>query len=339
MIFKFTDLNYVTLKKKLIMKNNYFSNVSRLRRKILLTSSFFLLLISLGRAQYINGLNPYCISSNPTYTIVNASTVAHDSIVWSSNDPGITFSGNPFDATSRVVVKSGNIINSPSFIKATFYLAGNPVYTTPDFNFITATPPTPPSYLVTKTSDYCTSQYHIIILNVATNPSPSPYTSFTIAPRIPDASIIITETSKNIFELKLPLNGQPYFLYDITSRTSSAGCLSNSVTSTSYSNSVSLNLTNCANNTPPVNYEISVAPNPYSNGYITIVAPQVTQASPGTCKVYNNSGVLVATFSLTNSSTAFALKSTVGAALTAGMYVVQVTYSNGIVKTKNLVVI
>ncbi len=238
-----------------------------------------------------------------------------------------------------MVIKSGNIINSPSSIKATFYLAGSVVYTTPDFQFLTATPPTPPSYLVTKTSDFCTPQYHIITLNVATNPNPSPYTSYTIAPRIPDASIIITETSKNVFELKLPLNGQPYFLYDITSRTSASGCLSNSVTATSYSNSVSLNLTNCANNTPTINYDITVAPNPYSNGYITILAPQVTQASPGICKIYNNSGVLVATFSLTNSSTAIALKSSVGAALTAGMYVVHVTYSNGVVRTKNLVVI
>lgn len=321
------------------MKNNYFLNVSTLKRKTLLTSVFFFLIIFGIQAQYISGLNPYCISSNPSYTIVNASAVTYDAIVWSSNDSGITFSGNPADPINRVVIKSGNIINSPSAIKATFYLGGNIVYTTPDFQFLTATPPTPPSYLVTKTTDYCTPQYHIINLTVTTNPNPSPYTSYTIVPRIPDASIIITETSKNVFELKLPLNGQPYFLYDITSRTSSAGCLSNSVTATSYSNSVSLNLTNCANNTPAVNYEITVSPNPYSNGYITIVAPQVTQASPGTCRVYNNSGVLVSTFSLTNSSTAFALKSSVGAALTAGMYVVQVTYSNGVVKTKNLVVI
>lgn len=321
------------------MKNNYFLNVTTLKRKILLTSSFFFLMICGLQAQYISGLNPYCISSSPYYTIVNASAVTYDNIVWSSNDAGITFSGNPADPINRVVIKSGNIINSPSSIKATFYLGGNPVYTTPDFQFLTATPPTPPSYLVTKTTDYCTPQYHIINLTVTTNPNPSPYTSYTIAPRVPDASIIITETSKNVFELKLPLNGQPYFLYDITSRTSAAGCLSNSVTVTSYGNSVSLNLTNCANTTPAVNYEISVAPNPYSNGYITIVAPQVTQASPGTCRVYNSSGVLVSTFSLTNSSTAFALKSSVGSALTAGMYVVQVTYSNGVVKTKNLVVI
>lgn len=324
------------------MKNNYFSHVSSLKRNLIFVTSFFLLMISGVQAQYISGNNPYCISSNPTYTIQNAPNInSYDSVTWyASNGSGITFSGDPTPKSlSKVVVKSGNIINAPSYIYATFNLGGTVIYTTPNFNFISPTLPSPPSYLVTKTNDYCTPQYHIITLNVATTPNPSPNTNFSIAPRIPDSSIIITQTSKNVFELKLPLNGQPYFLYDITYTTSGSGCLSNSVTGTSYGNSVSLNLTNCTNTTPQTNYEITVAPNPYSNGYITIVAPQVTAAAPGICNVYNSSGILVSSFSLVNSSTAYALKSVVGASLTAGMYIVQVTYANGIVKTKNLVVI
>ncbi|WP_289662371.1 T9SS type A sorting domain-containing protein [Flavobacterium panacagri] len=324
------------------MKNNKLSSMITIKRDFILLNIFFLLMAFIGQAQVITGNNPYCIASSPSYTIVNPpASTTYDAVNWyASTDSGITFSGDPSPKSlSKVVIKSGNIISAPSYIFATFSLGSTVIYTTPNFNFSTPTAPTPPSYVVTKTSDYCTSQYHIITLNVATNPDPSPTTNFSITPRTPDSSIIITQTSKNVFELKLPLNGQPYFLYDISYTTWTSGCMSNSVSATSYSNSVSLNLTNCSNNTPQVNYEITVSPNPYSNGYITIVAPQVTQAATGICRIYNNSGVLVSSFSLTNSSTAYALKTAVGASLVAGMYVVQVTYANGIVKTKNLVVI
>ena len=323
------------------MKNNYVSGISTLKSKIFLLGILFILIIFKGQAQIITGNNPYCISSSPTYTVNNAGAAGNfDRIEWLSNDPGISFSGNPAPATiSKVVIKSGNIISAPSYIYARIYSGTTLLAETPHFDFLTATPPSTPSYYVTKSSDYCTSQYHIITLNVIPNPNSSPNTNFTISPRVPDTSIIITQTSKNVFELKLPLNGQPYFLYDVTSTTSSSGCLSNSVTTTSYGNSVSLNLTGCANTTPAVNYDFTVYPNPYSNGYITIAAPAITPTFTGTiCRVYNSSGVLKATFPLSNSSTAFPLKATVGSALTTGLYVVQVTYPNGIVKTQNLVV-
>ncbi len=322
------------------MKNNYISNFGSVKRKFFLLSVFLLLMISAVQAQTITGYNPYCISSNPTYTIINPpASGTYDQVEWLSNDAGITFSGNPSPLTlSKVVIKSGNIISAPSAIYARFYLSGVLVAQTPNLNFITPTPPSTPNYSVTKTSDYCTTQYHIITLNVTPSPNPSPNTNYNIAPRIADASIVITQTSKNVFELKLPLNGESYFLYDLTSTTSSGGCLSNSVTVTAYGNSVPLNLTGCANNAPGTNYEFTASPNPYSNGYLTIVSSAITPAFTGTCKVFNNSGILMTTFPLLNSSTAIALKSTVGASLTAGLYVVQVTYANGIVKTKNLVV-
>lgn len=323
------------------MKNNYISNFGSVKGKFFLLSVFFLLMISVGQAQTIDGLNPYCISSSPYYRINNAPDInSYDTVIWSASDnSGITFSGDPAPKTlNKVVVKPGNQITAPYYIFATFYSGTTVVAQTPNFYFITPTPPTTPNYTVTKTNDYCTTQYHIITLNVTPIPNPSPNTNYSIAPRIADASIVITQTSKNVFELKLPLNGESYFLYDLTSTTSSGGCLSNSVTVTSYGNSVPLNLTGCANNAPGTNYEFTVSPNPYSNGYLTIVSSAITPAFTGTCKVFNNSGILMTTFSLLNSSTAIALKSTVGASLTAGLYVVQVTYPNGIVKTKNLVV-
>ncbi|RKR11425.1 putative secreted protein (Por secretion system target) [Flavobacterium sp. 90] len=323
------------------MKNNYISNFGSVKRKFFLLSVFFLLIISIGRAQTIDGLNPYCISSSPYYRILNAPDInSYDSVVWTASDnSGITFSGDPSaKSLNKVVVKPGNLITAPYYIYATFYSGVNFVAETAKFYFITPTPPTTPSYNVTKTNDYCTPQYHIITLNVTPNPNPSPNTNYSIAPRIADASIVITQTSKNIFELKLPLNGDPYFLYDVTSSTSSSGCLSNSVTTTAYGNSVSLNLTGCANNAPGTNYEFTASPNPYSNGYLTIVAPAVTPAFTGTCKVFNSSGVLMTSFPLLNSSTAIQLKSTVGSSLISGLYVVQVTYQNGNVRTKNLVV-
>jgi hypothetical protein len=325
------------------MKNNYISNFGSIKRKFFLLFGFFLLIISFAKAQgpQIQGNNPYCIASNPTYSILNAPAVnSYDSVIWSASDgSGITFSGDPSPkSTVKVVVKPGNLITAPYYIFATFYSGITIVAQTPNFYFIAPTPPTTPNYNVTKTSDYCTTQYHIITLNVTPIPNPSPNTNYSIAPRIADASIVITQTSKNVFELKLPLNGESYFLYDLTSTTSSGGCLSNSVTVTSYGNSVPLNLTGCANNAPGTNYEFTVSPNPYSNGYLTIVSSAITPAFTGTCKVFNNSGILMTTFPLLNSSTAIALKSTVGASLTAGLYVVQVTYPNGIVKTKNLVV-
>lgn len=323
------------------MKNNYISNFGSIKRKFFLGSIFFLLMISVTQAQTIDGLNPYCISSSPYYRILNAPDVnSYDTVIWSaSSGSGITFSGDPGPKTlNKVVIKSGNLITAPDYIFATFYSGANVVAQTPNFYFITPTPPTTPNYTVTKTNDYCTTQYHIITLNVTPIPNPSPNTNYNIAPRIADASIVITQTSKNIFELKLPLNGESYFLYDLTSTTSSGGCLSNSVTVTSYGNSVPLNLTGCANNAPGTNYEFTASPNPYSNGYLTIVSSAITPAFTGTCKVFNGSGILMTTFPLLNSSTAIALKSTVGSSLTSGLYVVQVTYPNGIVKTKNLVV-
>ncbi|PIF30916.1 putative secreted protein (Por secretion system target) [Flavobacterium sp. 9] len=323
------------------MKNNYISNFGSVKRKFFLLSVFFLLIISIGQAQTIDGLNPYCISSSPYYRINNAPDInSYDTVIWSASDnSGITFSGDPAPKTlNKVVVKPGNQITAPYYIFATFYSGTTVVAQTPNFYFITPTPPTTPNYTVTKTNDYCTTQYHIITLNVTPIPNPSPNTNYSIAPRIADASIVITQTSKNVFELKLPLNGESYFLYDLTSTTSSGGCLSNSVTVTSYGNSVPLNLIGCANNAPGTNYEFTVSPNPYSNGYLTIVAPAVTPAFTGTCKVFNSSGILMTSFPLLNSSTAIQLKSTVGSSLISGLYVVQVTYQNGNVRTKNLVV-
>lgn len=322
------------------MKKKYFLNVTP-NHRFFLFNIFFLIAIFSAKAQVITGINPYCIASNPTYTITPDLGVAYDTIKWvASNDSGITFSGNPSPKSlSKVVIKSGNIINAPHYIYAQFRLNGTVVYQTPQFNFVTAPPPVQPGYVVTKTQDYCTSQYHIIVLNVAVNPNPSPNTNFYISPSMADPSVIVTQTSKNVFELKLPLNGQNYFLYNIQSTTSSGGCLSNSATSTSYGNAVSLNLTNCANTSPGVNYDFSVAPNPYSNGYITIVASAISASSPGVCRIFNSSGTQVSSFSLTNSSTAYQLKAAAGAALTSGNYIVHVTYSNGVTRTKNLIVI
>ncbi|MCR4032296.1 MULTISPECIES: T9SS type A sorting domain-containing protein [Flavobacterium] len=326
------------------MKNNKLSTMITIKRDLVLMSIFFMLVSIFGNAQTIVGNNPYCIASGPNYTIINPPAPGtYDSVEWLSNDPGITFSGNPDPLTlSKVVIKSGNIINAPSNISAKFYLGGTQVAETGIFNFITAPAPSLPSYVVTKTSDYCTPQYHIITLNVAPTPNPSPNANFYISPRVADASIIITQTSKNVFELKLPLNGQPYFLYDVTCTVSEAGCLSNSVSVTSYSNSVSLNLTNCANNsTPATNYDFTVAPNPYSNGYLTIVSPIVTSFGSQTiCRIYNTSGTLNTTFPLstTSTSTSYALRSSVGASLVPGVYIVQVMYPNGTVRSKNLIV-
>ena len=327
----------------IIMKNNKLSSMITIKKDSILWSIFFLLMTFIGQAQIIVGNNPYCISSGPTYTIANPpASGTYDKIEWGSNDAGITFSGNPsVISLSKVVIKSGNIISAPSNIYAKFYLGTTLVAETPAFNFQTVTLPTAPSYSVTKTSDYCTTQYHIITLTITTSPNPSPNTNFSIAPRIPDASIVITQTSKNVFELKLPLNGESYFLYDVTSTTSGSNCGSNSFTTTSYGNSVSLNLTNCANNSTPTNYDFTVAPNPYSNGYLTIVAPVVTYSgNQSVCRIYNTSGTLNTTFPLSTSSTstAYPLKSAVGAALVPGVYIVQVMYANGTVRSKNLVV-
>ncbi|WP_123774015.1 T9SS type A sorting domain-containing protein [[Flexibacter] sp. ATCC 35103] len=326
------------------MKKNDSSSVYTfkiLKQNRLSILSFILILISfITNAQVITGGNPYCLSSSPTYTVSAPSgNISYTEVKWICSDPSVTFSGNPSVLSlSKVLYKNPGSIAGGTTLTVQF-LDGSNVVAQSVFTFIAPDVPVQPSYYVTKTNDYCTTQYHIITLNVATNPNPSPNTNFTISARVPDASIIITQTSKNVFELKLPLNGQSYFLYDITSTTSSSGCLSNSVTSTSYGNSVSLNLTGCSNNTPGVNYDVTIAPNPYSNGYITIYAPAISSVGTGTiCKVYNGSGVLKATFPLSAASTSFPLKATVGASLTAGLYIVQVTYPNGIVKTQNLVV-
>ncbi|MFB9076859.1 T9SS type A sorting domain-containing protein [Flavobacterium procerum] len=326
------------------MKNNYFLNVANFRRKFYSTIAFFLLLISIGHAQYITGNNPYCIASNPTYTIVNPPAAGtYNNIVWTASpNSGITFAGNPSPtALTKVVMKSGNIISSPHYIYASFFLDGVLVAVTPNFNFQTVTPPVTPSYSVTKTTDYCTTQYHIINLTVTTNPNPSPNTSFSISPTVADPSVIVTPITNRVFELKLPLNGQNYFIYNITSTTGSSGCASNSVTTTSYGNAVSLNLTNCANNSVSTNYDFSVAPNPYSNGYLTIVAPVITSfGNPSVCRIYNTSGTLSTTFPLSTSSTStsYALRSAVGASLVSGVYVVQVMYADGNTRSKNLIV-
>jgi len=324
-------------------KNDFTSNHTfQLSRKIKFFVLSFVLMSTgfIGKAQSLTGRNPYCIAANPVYT-VSPPSVSYAKMQWMCSDPTVTIGGDPSPlAMSKVLLRNSASIPGGTTLQVKFLDSSDNVVAQSNlFVFDAAETPVTPSYYVTKTNDYCTSQYHIITLNVITNPNPSPNSNFSISPRIADPSVIITQTSKNIFELKLPLNEVPYFLYDISCTSFTSGCQSNSITSTSYSNSVSLNLTNCANNAPGLNYEITVAPNPYSNGYITITAPPVTQALPATCRIYNNSGVLKTTFSLTNSNTAFALKSTVGSSLIPGMYVVQVTYSNGIVKTKNLIVI
>ncbi|KQB39276.1 T9SS type A sorting domain-containing protein [Flavobacterium aquidurense] len=327
------------------MKKNDFSGVRTLKiskQNELSILSFILILISFAvNAQVIGGANPYCLSSSPTYTVTKPSDgIDYTEVKWICSDPSVTFSGNPsLLSLSKVLYKNPGSIAGGTTLTVQFLNGTTVVAQSNVFTFIAPNLPAQPSYYVTKTNDYCTTQYHIITLNITPNPNPTPNTNFTISPRVPDASIIITQTSKNVFELKLPLNGQSYFLYDVTSTTSSSGCLSNSVTSTSYGNSVSLNLAGCANNTPGVNYDVTIAPNPYSNGYITIYAPAISSLGTGTiCKVYNGSGVLKATFPLSAASTSFPLKTTVGASLTAGLYIVQVTYPNGIVKTQNLVV-
>lgn len=303
--------------------------------------SFILILVGYRiTAQEITGSNPYCLASNPSYSVV-APAITYDEVVWSCTDPIVTFSGNPSPlALSKVVYKNPGFIAGGEVLTVQFKNLGA-VVAQRQITFISPQIPVQPNYIVSKTNDYCTSQYHIITLTVTPDPNPSPSTNFSIAPRVPDASIIITQTSKNIFELKLPLNGQPYFLYDITRSTPMSGCQSNNLTTTAYGNSVSLNLTGCADNSanPGPNYEFTVSPNPYSNGYITIVATAVSPQVPGTlCRIYDSSGNLKITFSLTSPSTSIPLKTAVGSSLTAGIYIVQVTYPNGIVKTKNLVV-
>ena len=326
------------------MKKNYFLGIAPFpffKQNKLFAFSFILIFVSLiARGQTITGLNPYCVASNPSYTVSPPPvSITYTEVRWICSDPAVTLSGNPSPLTlSKVLYKSGGIISAGTTLKVEFLNGTNLVAQSNVFTFIAPQTPVAPTYYVTKTSDYCTTQYHMITLTVTPNPNPSPNTNFSIAPRIADATIVVTQTSKNIFELKLPLNGEPYFLYDVTSTTTSSGCLSNAVTTTTYGNSVPLNLTGCANNTPSVNYDFTLAPNPYSNGYITIYAPAINSATGATCRVYDNSGILKATFSLSAASTAFPLKATVGSALTAGLYIVQVTYPNGLVKTQNLVV-
>jgi hypothetical protein len=320
------------------MKKNDFQFSTKQKLCLL---SFVLILMSFRlSAQEITGLNPYCVASNPSYSVVAPPGLVYDEVVWSCTDPAVTFSGNPSPLTLfKVLYKYPGFIAGGEILKVEFK-SGGTVVAVKQITFVAPEVPVQPNYLVTKTNDYCTSQYHIITLTVTTNPNPSPNTNFSIAPRVPDPSIIITQTSKNVFELKLPLNGQSYFLYDVTSTTSLSGCQSNTVSSTTYSNSVSLNLTGCINNTPNPgpNYEFTVSPNPYSDGYITIVATAVSSQAPATCRIYNSSGALKLTFSLLGPSTYIPLKTAVGPSLTAGIYIVQVTYPNGIVKTKNLVV-
>lgn len=319
------------------MKKNDFTFLTKTKLYLL---SFILILVGYrSSAQEISGLNPYCLASGPSYSVVAPSS-SYDEVVWSCSDPTVTFSGNPSPLSlSKIVYKSPGTIASGETLTVQFKSAGT-IIAQRQITFVSPVMPVQPSYVVTKTNDYCTNQYHIITLTVTPNPNPSPNTNFTIAPRVADPSIIITQTSKNIFELKLPLNGQPYFLYDITATTPISGCQSNNLSTTSYSNLVSLNLTGCANNTPNPgpNYDFTVSPNPYSNGYITIVAAEVSSQATGTCRVYDSSGVLKLTFSLLSSSTSIPLKTAVGASMTAGIYIIQVTYSNGTVKSKNLVV-
>ena len=319
------------------MKKNDFQFSTKLKLCLL---SFILILMGYrSNAQEITGLNPYCVASNPSYSVV-APSVPYDEVVWSCTDPLVTFSGNPSPLTLfKVLYKYPGFIAGGEILKVEFK-SGGTVVAVKQITFVAPEVPVQPNYLVTKTNDYCTSQYHIITLTVTTDPNPSPNTNFSIAPRVPDPSIVVTQTSKNVFELKLPLNGQSYFLYDVTSTTSLSGCQSNTVSSSTYSNSVSLNLTGCLNNTPNPgpNYDFTVSPNPYSNGYITIVATAVSSQAPATCRIYNSSGALKLTFSLLGPSTYIPLKTAVGPSLTAGIYIVQVTYPNGIVKTKNLVV-
>lgn len=321
------------------MKKNDFQFLTKQKLFLL---SFILILVSCGlNAQGISGSNPYCLASGPNYTVAVPGNVTYDEVVWTCSDPAATFSGNPsITALSKVLYKNPGFIAGGQTLTVQFKNLGALVAQS-QITFVSPQIPVQPNYIVTKTSDYCTSQYHIIVLTVTPDPNPSPSTNFSITPRIADASIIVTQTSKNVFELKLPLNGQPYFLYDITRSTPMSGCQSNNFSTTSYSNSVSLNLTGCANNSsnPGPNYEFTVSPNPYTNGYITIDVPAFSSAAPGTvCRIYDSSGVLKITFSLSSSSTAIPLKTAVGPSLTAGIYIVQITYPNGTVKTKNLVV-
>ena len=325
------------------MKKNDFTNNQTFpfSKKIKFFVLSFVLLATgfIGNTQSLSGRNPYCIAANPVYTVTPPS-VTYTKMQWICSDPTVTIGGDPSPlAMSKVLLRNSGTILGGTTLQVKFLDSSDNVVAQSNlFTFIAAAAPVTPSYYVTKTSDYCTSQYHFVTLNVITNPNPSPNSNFSISPRIADPTVVITQTSKNVFELKLPLNGVPYFLYDISCTSFTSDCQSNSITTTSYSNLVSLNLTNCANSSPGVNYEFTVSPNPYSNGYITIVAPAITPSFTGTCRVFNNSGVLKATFPLLNSSTAFALKSTVGTSLIPGMYVVQLNYPNGIVRTKNLIV-
>lgn len=314
------------------MKNNTFLIVPAIKSKLFLFC--FLLTAFIGQAQQIVGNKIYCIASSPIYRVEGLVPGTFNSIVWSSNDSGIQFvTGDPSPTVLyKVVIKPGNIIYSSSIIKATITYNNGSIQ---ELTFSFDNPLPAPSYSVAKVSDYCTPQYHIITLAVATNMTTNPEAAFTISPTTPDASVIITQTSKNIFEIKLPLNGQNYFTYNVSA---SNGCLSNSFTS--YGNYVPLNLTNCINNNPPPTtyYDFVLSPNPYSNGNIIINAPAITNNN-AICKVYNSSGLLKATFSLLNSTTVFPLKNVVGTALAPGNYIVQITYSNGVVKTKNLIVL
>ncbi|WP_433813207.1 T9SS type A sorting domain-containing protein [Flavobacterium johnsoniae] len=302
--------------------------------------SFILILMSFNlNAQEILGLNPYCLASNPTYTVTAPANTVYDEVVWSCTDPAVTFTGNPSPLSlSKVVYKSPGFIATGDTLTAQFKNAGV-VVAKRQLAFISPQMPVQPSYVVSKTNDYCTSQYHIIVLTVTPNPNPSSNTNFSITPTIADASIVITQTSKNVFELKLPLNGQPYFIYNITETTPISGCQSNTLSSTSYGNSVSLNLTGCANTTPNpgTNYDFTLSPNPYSNGNITITANAVSSQSAATCRIYDSSGVLKLSFSLTNSYTSIPLRNAIPS-LTTGIYIFQITYANGTVKTKNLAV-
>jgi len=307
--------------------------------KLLILTLFFILSFS-AKAQLLSGLNPYCVSSNPTYKVdpnsIPASLV-YTEARWICSDPTVSISGNPSPLTlSKVLYKNPGIAAGVT-LKVEFYNNGTFVGQSNVITFVAPEIPSLPSYYVTKTNDYCTSQYHIIYLNVTTSDT-SGSTSYYISPTVQDPSVIVTKTSNYTFELKLPLNGQNYFLYNITSTTAPSGCLSNAVSSTSYGNAVSLNLTNCANNTPAVNYDFTIAPNPYSNGYLTILAPVVTPSFTAVCRIFNSSGSLVTTFTLSYSSTGYQLKANVPG-LTSGNYIVHVTYANGNVKTKNLIVI
>lgn len=95
--------------------------------KLCLLSFLLIFMCSFVNAQEILGLNPYCLSSGPSYSVL-APGPSYDEVVWSCSDPSVTFSGNPSPLSlSKVVYKNPGTIAGGQTLTVQFKNAGTVV--------------------------------------------------------------------------------------------------------------------------------------------------------------------------------------------------------------------